>query len=118
VVKAPPLPHVPPDAVDALNDPVVKESVKQAISLVRSMRRGDADERAVARAMCQVMNLAADDGAGHDALKQRITQGVQDQGWLVTKIVDRYAEKAADALVVANTNGGALRWYVQYCVRP
>lgn len=110
--------HIPPNAIDALTDPDVKFAIKQAISTIRSMAKGDPQEKVVASAACATMNHIADNGAGHEEFKAQIMQRVRGQNILITKAVERYADKAADALMVANTNGGTARWYFQYCLRP
>ena len=110
--------HIRPNAIDALTDPDVKFVIKQAISTLRSMAKGDPNEKVVASAACATMNYVADTGAGREEFKAQIMQRVRGQNILITKAVERYADKAADALVVANTNGGTARWYFQYCLRP
>lgn len=109
---------IPGNAADVLTDPTISNAVKQGVSTFRDMRNGTDEEVAVARAGCAVMNSFASSTADQTSFEARIrgqlpvevSQGPQ------SFLVDRYVSRAANALYVANINGGAFRWYAEYCL--
>jgi hypothetical protein len=110
--------YIPPGTVDALSDPLVKATVKEAITLVRKWRKGDADERAVARATCKVLNAALAEEPDHARFKELITEEVEaETGEFATAIQHRYADQVANLLTVAHYNARAGLWYAQYCLK-
>lgn len=107
--------------VDVLRDPAVSGTLKQAVATFRDLRKGTDEEIVVARVGCAVMNSGVAGSLDQTGYEQQIrallpaeyVQGPQ------SFVVDRYVDRAANALTVANANGGAGRWYLQYCVfRP
>ena len=65
VPKVPPSVYVSPDWTDALDDPLVRDTIKAAIEIVRQMRKGEPDERAVAKATWNVLGAVANEDPNH-----------------------------------------------------
>lgn len=111
--------HIPPDTVDALDDPLVATTVKEAISYVRALRNGDDAEKAFAKSACNVMSQAVDGQPGQDEWERAIREDFASSysGTVAEQVANRYAPRVANTLWIAQQNGQAARWYFQYCVK-
>lgn len=103
---------------DALNDPAISSAVKQGVATFRDLRNGTDEEVAVVKAGCAVMNAGVT-GTGDQASYERQIRArlsVEYTQGPLSFLIDRYVDRASNALAIANANGGAARWYVQYCL--
>ncbi len=70
------------------------------------------------KAACAVMNSGIT-GTGNPAdyeVELRAFLPLEYQEAPLSYVVDRHAGRAANAMAIADVNGGLERWYVQYCV--
>jgi hypothetical protein len=107
--------HPAPIFSDVLDNPALKPALRQAVTTFRGMRNGDPEEKLVAKAACAVMNSGASGSSTQDEYESSIRQQIPSD-LLTDLVVYRYAPRAANALWVAQLNGGLGKWYLQYCV--
>lgn len=113
----PRIPPVPPREFDTLGSQF-KPAVEQGVSTFQDLHKGNPTEQVVASAGCAVMSAGASDTQTQRDYETLIRQQLpaEYQTGFLSTVADRYIPRAANALFLADVNGGLGQSYVRYCV--
>jgi len=100
-----------------LHDQGLSAAAKQGVSTFREMRKGTEEEKIVVSAACAVMSSSASGTTREDEFEAAIRHQLPPStGNPFEKVGDRYVQRAATTLTIAEQDGGLGNWYVRYCV--
>lgn len=117
LVHPEPPPRIPPVSSGGIG--ILTTTAEEGVSTFHELRKGTPTQQVVASAGCAVMNSGASDTQTQGDYETLITQYLPTDyqtGWS-RSLADPYISRAANALWVANVNGGLGRWYIRYCLQ-